>query len=63
MYDKFTNLIDQELKLDYRCSRVMLTVAFNPWSTKTDINFNKEYKLKIGTFTENKAEFMPSITF
>lgn len=38
----FTNLINQELKLDYCSSTVMLTVAFNSWPAKAGIGTIKE---------------------
>lgn len=38
----FTNLVNQELELDYCSSTVVLAVAFNSWPTETDISGIKE---------------------
>ena len=43
-----TNLIYQELKLNYRSSTVMLAVTFYSWTTKAVMNFIKEFMVCVG---------------
>ena len=45
---QLTNLIYQELKLNYRSSTVMLAVTFYSWTTKAVMNFIKEFMVCVG---------------
>lgn len=45
---QFTNLVNQELELDYRSSTVVLAITFYSWTTKAVIKFIKEFTVCVG---------------
>lgn len=49
-WKQFTNLINQELELDYCSSTVMLAITFYSWTTKAVINFIKEFMVCVSFF-------------